>query len=463
MNLKQVAFTFGFILWILSIQAQNTIPKFKKGDRIAFVGNSITHGGHYHSYIWLYYMTHFPDMPITILNCGVGGDTSKDIKERIKDDVFSKSPTYISMTFGMNDVGYYDFYKQDAQEIAKKRIQESLDNYKIIEKQLQDAKDVTKVLIGGSPYDEGAKIESQIFPGKNAALVKVNDFLHVSARENSWGFVDFTRPMMAINEQEQKLDSLFTLCGGDRIHPDNDGHMVMAFLFLKAQGLDGNKVSEVDINANDKEVKFADNCKVSNLKVNVDGLEFTYLAKSLPCPVDSLPRGWMKHKSQKDALKLIPFVNEFNQELLSIKGLSNDTYELKIDGEDITTFSGVDLSKGVNLAELTNTPQYRQASKIMLLNEQRWELELKLQDYAWMEYSFLQEKGLLFACNQTAIDTIRANWDNPFVRGNFGVYEKAHYAEIRKLWQEEIDQIVNLIYSLNKPVTHKFELVKVQK
>ena len=32
---------------------------------MVFVGNSITHGGHYHSFIWLYYMTRFPDKPIT--------------------------------------------------------------------------------------------------------------------------------------------------------------------------------------------------------------------------------------------------------------------------------------------------------------------------------------------------------------------------------------------------------------
>ena len=39
------------------LQAQITIPRFEEGERVVFVGNSITHGGHYHSFIWLYYMT----------------------------------------------------------------------------------------------------------------------------------------------------------------------------------------------------------------------------------------------------------------------------------------------------------------------------------------------------------------------------------------------------------------------
>ena len=58
------------------LQAQTTIPRFEEGERVVFVGNSITHGGHYHSFIWLYYMTRFPDKPITIMNAGIGGESA---------------------------------------------------------------------------------------------------------------------------------------------------------------------------------------------------------------------------------------------------------------------------------------------------------------------------------------------------------------------------------------------------
>ena len=88
------------------VQAQGIAP-FRKGDRVAFVGNSITDGGHYHSYIWLYYMTHFPRMRLWMANCGVGGDTAKEILARFDDDVLAKEPTVLTFTFGMNDTGYY--------------------------------------------------------------------------------------------------------------------------------------------------------------------------------------------------------------------------------------------------------------------------------------------------------------------------------------------------------------------
>ena len=56
----------------------------------------------------------------------------------------------------------------------------------------------------------------------------------MSAKKNGLGFVDFNQPMVQISLEEQKKDSTFTFCRVDRIHPDNDGQMVMAYLFLKA-------------------------------------------------------------------------------------------------------------------------------------------------------------------------------------------------------------------------------------
>ena len=78
--------------------------------------------------------------------------------------------------------------------------------------------------------------------------------------------MDFNQPMVQISLEEQKKDSTFTFCRVDRIHPDNDGQMVMAYLFLKAQGLDGVEVSDVSIDANNKNLLSHRNCKVSGLK-----------------------------------------------------------------------------------------------------------------------------------------------------------------------------------------------------
>lgn len=63
------------------------------------------------------------------------------------------------------------------------------------------------------------------------------------AQKRGWGFVNFNTVMCGLNKQIQLSDSTATFCGGDRIHPDKDGHMVMAYLFLKAQGLAGQEIA----------------------------------------------------------------------------------------------------------------------------------------------------------------------------------------------------------------------------
>lgn len=169
--------------------AQKLIP-FKQGDRVVFVGNSITDGGHYHSYIWLYYMTHFPNRRIDIFNSGIGGDVARQIYDRLDPDVFAKNPTVITLTFGMNDTGYQTFLWNNANEIAKQKIQESIDSYKLIEKRLTEFPKVRKIMIVSSPYDETSKIKTVAFPNKNKAILEIADCQKESALLNKWEYID---------------------------------------------------------------------------------------------------------------------------------------------------------------------------------------------------------------------------------------------------------------------------------
>ena len=378
------------------LQAQTTIPRFEEGERVVFVGNSITHGGHYHSFIWLYYMTRFPDKPITIMNAGIGGESAWDMKDRLDYDVFNRKPTYVTLTFGMNDTGYDIYMKDDAKELSKQRIAKSLESYREIEERLLAKNKIKKVLIGGSPYDETSRFNNFILHNKNNAILKIIDAQRTSAKKNGWGFVDFNQPMREISRKEQEADSTFTFCRIDRIHPDNDGQMVMAYLFLKAQGLAGDEVSSVSIDAYHSSVITHKNCKISKLKKNGADLTFDYLAYALPYPLDSISRsGWGNKRSQRDAMQLVPFMEEFNQERFQVTNLEKGMYRLTIDNQFIDNLSSEKLANGVNLADYPNTPQYQQAAKIMYLNEERFEVEKRFREYLWTEYSFLKKEGLL--------------------------------------------------------------------
>lgn len=453
-------------LLLLPAYAQQQIPQFKAGDRVALVGDSITHGGHYHSYIWLYYMTRFPNMPLTLLNCGVGGDTAWDIVSRWQYDVVEKNPTYVTLTFGMNDTGYIDVYNRDgSEELASQRVEKALAGLAEMEKSLEkDFPGAEIVMIGGSPYDETTRFNNGALKDKNAAICEVIEGQRRSAQEHGWGFVDFNGPMVEIGLAEQAKDSSFSFSRIDRIHPDQDGQMVMAYLFLKAQGLAGRKVAHIGINARKKKVTEQEYCRITSLKADKDGLSFDYLAESLPYPCDSISEhGWANIRSQRDAMSLVPFMEEFNQETLCIEGLSEGTYRLAIDDETIGSFTSSQLAQGINLAAFVNTPQYRQASAIMYLNEERFEVEKRMREYIWMQSNMFRDTDQIFKDDSRSIEMVnRRALKDPFVSMSNYWYRKSYFSEIREVWQDYMDKLVETIYSINKPMTRKVLLEKTQ-
>ncbi len=443
--------------------AQKITP-FKAGDRVAFVGNSITDGGHYHSYIWLYYMTRYPNMRITCYNVGIGGDAINQIYDRFDDDVLSKKPNILTLTWGMNDSGYFEWYRADAKDVMDKKIRNSYKYYGMLEEKLKQHADIKKIYILGSPYDETTKFTTKnLYPGKRAAFSGIIDFQEQAAKKNGYSYVDFFHPMAAINLREQAKDSTFSLTPGDRIHPDNDGHLVMAYYFLKAQGLDNQPVAAIGVNAQSKAVSKSVNCHVTNVVSNADSVSFNYLANSLPYPLDTIPRGWGNKKKQADALNVIPFTSEFNQEILSVKGLNGDSYKVLIDGEQIGNWSARQLADGVNMATITTTPQYQQAIQVRELNEERWDIERRIRMYVWMQYDFLKGKGLLHQDSNAAMDSVKKYaLKDIFVNGNKDNYTRARYKSLRDAWQKEMDVLINQIYAINKPQKHRISVIPMK-
>lgn len=461
MNKKTFISMLMLTVITVGLNAQQVAP-FKKGDRVCFVGNSITDGGHYHSYIWLYYMTHFPFDEMWMANCGVGGDTSKEILNRLDGDVFAKRPTVITLSFGMNDSGYFEYNGDQPEKFAAERMATAHEYFYQIEKRLQNRPQTRMIMVGTSPYDQTSTFNDNIFRNKNNTIGKIVAFQDSAAKANGWEFVDFWAPMNKINEEQQKTDPAFTICGNDRIHPDNDGHLVMAYEFLKAQGMAGKKVADVQVNAKTSKAVRSENCEISNIENRSGVLTFDYLAYSLPYPLDTIPRGWEYRRQQAAALKVIPqFMEEMDNEAFSVTGLKGK-YQLLIDGELIDTFTADQLATGVNLATYRHTPQYVQAKTIMELNENRWEIERQFRDYAWLQYNFFMKHGMLDQNDEQAASTFRAGQSDGWVAAKRGLYDKMIHKEVRDMHIRQMDMIVERIYQINKPLVRKITLTPVK-
>ena len=458
----------SIILLLISLGVSVTgnaqqVKPFKAGDRVAFVGNSITDGGHYHSYIWLYYMTRMPYMRVDFMNDGIGGDVAKQIDERLQEDVFDKHPTVMTLTFGMNDTGYQWLTGAKADSNYNAKVATSYNSFLEIQKHLKAHPEVRKIMIGSSPYDGTSKIKFGVIFNKNAAMQRIVSFQRDAAKANGWEFMDFSKPMIAINEQQQKQDSTYSMQSFDRIHPTVDGHLVMAYLFLKAQGFAGKKVAAVDIDSKKHTVLKSENCVITGLQANKNGLSYTYKANALPYPIDTIAQSIGKQsRTQADGLKLVPFMQEFNQEILQVKNLQGDNYTIKIDGKAIGSYTADQLQNGINLAEVKTTPQYQQALAVMHLNEERWGIERRLREYWWLHYSILKPHGLLHNDGEATVDSVRQYAKKDFFVGAvLNTYYKARLKPVRDAWQKEMDLLTNQIYLINRPVAHKVEVLVV--
>lgn len=448
------------ILSFISLSAAELKP-FEKGDRIVFLGNSITDGGHYHSYIWLYYMTRMPECRISVFNGGIGGDTAFDMEKRLDNDIFSKDPSVLVITFGMNDSGYLEHNSADSVRFACEKYNESILNFNRIVDRVRKLDNTRIIMAGTSPYDEYAKYNAINCHGKDAVIRRIVDTQIKTAIDNGWEYIDWHQPINELNSKFRANDSLFSLCGSDRIHPDNDGHMVMAYLFLKAQGFVDRCVANIEIDAAKLRVVEQENCRISNFRRVKDGFSMKYRAFALPYPVDTIAHGWGMTRPQAKALDIIPFTQEMNQETLKVSGL-NGRYRLTIDGELIGEYSSNDLANGINLAEITHTPQYQQALAVMHLNERRWEIERLFREFAWCQHGFFQQHNLLNADNREAINVMDENVDsNGWLKAHRDGYSKMMHKPYRDALLSEMNVIIDKIYEINKPQSRIIEFHKI--
>src|SRR5437879_2686461 len=86
----------------------------KNGDRVVFYGDSITDQRLYTTFVETYIVTRFPQLNISFVHSGWGGDRvtgggGGKIDERLKRDVLAYKPTVVTIMLGMNDGGYRAF------------------------------------------------------------------------------------------------------------------------------------------------------------------------------------------------------------------------------------------------------------------------------------------------------------------------------------------------------------------
>lgn len=314
---------------------------FKAGDRVLFLGDSITEQYQYSTDIELYLTTRFPKWNCLFLNAGISGDTANGGAGRFASHVLAEKPTAITINFGMNDGGYGAFNPNGQKTFIEKT-----------EKMLTDAKaaNVRVALCSPNAVDRRVAERFKLYLETQKQFYEP---LAGLAAKHGFSFVDQYAITRSELERMEREEAKTVIPFGDGFHTSSNGGMMMAHAILtglKAPAL----VSDVALDVSKKDAK-TQACTVSNASVAVDEVEFDRLDESLPIPV------------QKDWVTLLPYLNDlkdFNWYGLKVAGLAEGNYKLSIDGIEIGKYSSKQLAEGVNIGNVTSGPIHAQAQKV---------------------------------------------------------------------------------------------------
>lgn len=233
---------FSFVVFLLFVgraAGQNKTPvptPLRDVRRIVCLGDSITQGGEAPGgYVWLlrqYLTALYPRQKIEVINAGISGHKSTDMRARFQSDVLDRRPDLVTISVGVNDV-WHGFYDNHPLGDGPRGV--PLDAYRRnVEEMVARARaaNVRVVVLSTTVIHE------DLSNRENARLTGYNRALQEIARRRGAIFVDFKRPfkemITAYRRTTGARDDLLTT---DGVHMNALGNRVMAHTLLTGLGV----------------------------------------------------------------------------------------------------------------------------------------------------------------------------------------------------------------------------------
>jgi len=320
-----------------------TFGQLQKGDSVAVIGDSITEQRRYSVYIEEYLTMCQPAADLKQTQFGWSGETSWGFEARMDNDMLRFKSNVATTCFGMNDGGY-----KPMNDATAKRYRDA--QTRIVQKLKQAG---VRFIVVGSP---GA-VDVQTFRNHNRELADMynktlaaeRDISKEVADKEGVAFADVFDPMVSVmTAAEEKFGKDYHLAGGDGVHPDNNGHLVMAYAFLKGLGCKGD-IGTITVDLAGSKAEATDGHKIlscSDGAVEIESTRYPFCFPGGRGPTDST----------RAILPYLPFNDELNRYMLVVKHAG--TGKVKVTwGAASKEFGADQLSKGINLAaEFLNNP-----------------------------------------------------------------------------------------------------------
>jgi lysophospholipase L1-like esterase len=203
----------------------------KDGEKIAFLGDSITQGGMGATgYVTLVIQgLKANGVQATAIGAGISGHKSNDMLARLQRDVIDKKPEWMTLSCGVNDVWHgakgvpLDQYKQNITQIVEKAQAAGI---KVMI--------LTSTMITENPAEPN-----------NEKLAAYNDFLRELAKDKKCLLADLNAAMQKdLDAREKAGQKRGKLVTSDGVHMNPFGNVMMATGVLRGFGLDDAQVAK---------------------------------------------------------------------------------------------------------------------------------------------------------------------------------------------------------------------------
>jgi lysophospholipase L1-like esterase len=346
----------------------------RDGQRVVFVGDSITHSGHFIAYLDGYLTTRFPDKKFELLNLGLPSETVSglsepdhpyprpDVHERLDRVLTKTKPDILVACYGMNDGIYYP-----SSDERFTKYQEGI--RRLID---HGTKAGAKVVLLTPPPFDPRPLKDKVLPktaakfswlrpyeGYDEVLQRYAEWL-LSLRKQGLMVIDVHAAVGSHLAAVRATDPDYRLAA-DGVHMGRTGHWPIAQEILRAW----NAPADVDEAVIDARALKATKGQVDELSAENGILRFRWRTR-LPMPSDP---GWDTRLAAQQGIS-----ERINRHRLVVTETAQERYELFEGDRRLGEVSRRQLADGVDLLAYKELSTNRRAAELAKRIEQRQEL-----------------------------------------------------------------------------------------